>query len=302
MKNIILMCGIAACLALSSGCEWTSVGGVEYWDTSWDEGRLEQINFSGTYRAPDGGLLVRAHDVAETVPTAISAEELGTGDGTRTAFGGSLAHRPVSGSLNIEAGGYVFWDIPGGAATANLRVTPDDGTAGGTINYDTGAWSLSFEDPLAAGTPIFASYTYLTSPHDVPGNTGKPIFSFVISQTGNKLQFIDSNNGRYKGTLGDAIFGEGRRTDVDGATETEVSAAFSAFGASREGYQVTIVGTLKKGTILRTYWTGQYDDAGRPIHEHETIGGYGLEATWIEEDTGSTAYIEAVSEAFPAAE
>lgn len=242
MKKSTILCVLGLCLALCSGCEWTSGGGVEYWDESGD-----WHDFSGSYRAAEGSYLVArfgtgADGVSST--NIVSDELLGTGDGEDTAFGGKLAHRPIAGSLNIEVGavgGYVFWDEAGMSGTASLHVSPEDGSSG-TINYDTGAWSLSFPAPLAEGALILASYTYLDeTPISQPGNHGEPIYTFVVYQTGNKLQIVDNNGSTYEGSIGSVILSEGITT-----------AQFSAYGVS-QGYDVTIVGTMQAGRMHGTF-------------------------------------------------
>lgn len=256
-------------MVLLSGCEWTGGGGVDYWDSSGD-----WVDFSGSYKAADGRYLVTRFGTGlDTVTSTniVFSEHIGTADGNSTVFGGNLAHPPIAGSVNIEVGavgGYVFWDETGGSGTANLQVSPADGSSG-TVNYDTGAWSLSFPAPLARGVMMMASYIYRhTSTVSEQGNTGEPIYSFVLYQTGNRIQLIDSNGATYEGQMG-SVRTSGGRPPEPGATPTSgpVEAQFSAYGVS-QGYNVTIVGVLQgqlQGAALmnRTMRATYIEEGGR---------------------------------------
>lgn len=261
MKKIFLLFGLGLCLALCPGCEWTSGGGVDYWDESGD-----WVDFSGSYTAADGGILVTSFTSSGGSATTnivvstnvVSSELLGTGDGAATTFSGSLSYIPYAGSLNIDVGGYLFWDSADGSGTASLSVTPDDGSEG-TINYDTAAWSLSFPAPITSGSQILASYSYLVSTTNIvtpseQGNHGDAIYSFIVYQTGNTIQIIDSNGTTYEGTIGSVRTSGGLPTDQTTSstvpTSGPVEAQFSATGVS-QGYNVTIVGILQ-GTLAGT--------------------------------------------------
>ena len=91
-------------------------------------------------------------------PTAVVAEVIvASAPGGTKAFSGTLAHAPVAaGSLTTtdDAGPQeTFTDNGNGTLT---------GSAGGsgTINYYTGAWTLTYFANLAIGSVISASYTY----------------------------------------------------------------------------------------------------------------------------------------------
>ena len=55
-RFIVAMSPVLAVAALISGCEWSSSGGGESWNDSWS-----WVDFSGTYRAEGGGVLVSGH-------------------------------------------------------------------------------------------------------------------------------------------------------------------------------------------------------------------------------------------------
>ncbi len=257
MKVFMQFIGLTFCVLALAGCEWSSGGGVTSWD---DSGNW--VDFSGAYKASDGNVLVRAFgSTATTTNTTyttntVASEYLSTGNGTLTAFNGQLAYRPVRGSMTIfTIGGYRFTDSASLTAdTVSLAVTPADGSTG-TFNYSTRAWALTFPAPLADGTQILATYQYASSEqviNPIQGNHGSAIYSFVVYQTGNKLQITDSNGATYEGILGTVRTTAGKIIDPDDTTTTlptsgPVVAQFSASGVS-QGYNVTLVGVLQ-GTL-----------------------------------------------------
>lgn len=105
-------------------------------------------NGTGTGTNGTGG----ATGPATTVPT----EAIGTGVLKQSVYSGAFAHDDVkSGSVTIRAGGlYVFTDNGDGTLSGTAGAT-------GTINYDTGAWSIDLKGAdLPTGTSISATYQY----------------------------------------------------------------------------------------------------------------------------------------------
>lgn len=82
-------------------------------------------------------------------------EQIGLGDGDKTAFSGTLKYAPEAGTLTITVGGYVFTDAGGSDLTCSIA----DG-AYGTFNRITMKWTLSFPAPISAGTPLVATYIF----------------------------------------------------------------------------------------------------------------------------------------------
>ena len=256
MKKILLpLLALPLICVFIVGCEWTSGGGVTAWHAL-----SAPVDFSGDYKSPDGGVLVRkfgsgSASTTNNTTNTVSGEILDTADGAKTAFSGTVANAPlVSGTLTIVVGGYRFTD-PGSSAagTVALTVTPADGSSG-TINLNTGFWALSFPSPIANGMQIIASYQYLASVViNNQGNHGNPIYSIVLYQQGNTIQLIDSCNGRYDGTIGNVA-----------TNASPLVAQFDARGSS-QGYNVQIVGTLQ----------GSYNGS--------TLSSRTMKATFIEE-------------------
>ncbi len=261
MKNLVKMqCVSAGLLALLiagiTGCDWTSGGGVETWTST----GYDWANFSGTYRAPDGKVLVRefgalSNEVGKiTVTNTVSNERLAVGDGVRTEYSGHTSEKPMPGTLSITVGSYRFTDSAANTTvgTYNLNVIPNDGSSG-TINYAARYWTLRFPGPVDNNTPIIANYLYLADDdHAGQGSHGQAIYSFVVNQTGNSLQLIDSNGAVYTGSIGDMNTTAGQQYDPSDESSTllpdgDVFAQFHVSGQS-QGYSVEIAGVFR-GTI-----------------------------------------------------
>ena len=242
MAKLISWLALSLCLCVLNGCEWTAGSGVSSWDSSGD-----WVDFSGSYKAADGGMLVRPFNTNAASPSTttntISSEYLATGDGSKTAFEGQIAHTPVRGSLTIfTIGGYRFTDSASVTAdTVSLAVTPADGSAG-VFNYSTRAWALTFPAPLASGTQILGTYQY-TVAAPIQGNHGNAIYSFMVYQLGNKLQMTDSNGAEYNGTMG---------ANTSGTNTAPSVVQFSATGVS-QGYNVTLVGVFQGSSMTATF-------------------------------------------------
>ncbi|MDP2990636.1 MAG: hypothetical protein Q8O57_08745 [Kiritimatiellota bacterium] len=277
MKILIPMLCLVIGVCFLTGCEWTAGSGVDSWDNSGN-----WVDFSGSYKASDGNVLVRQFGAGTALTTNTASNELlATGDGSKTAFSGQTGNTPVRGSLTIfTAGGYRFTDVAGTTAdTVSLAVTPADGSTG-TFNYSTRAWALTFPAPLASGTQIMGTYQYaIVTP--MQGNHGKAIYSFIVYQTGNKLQITDNNGAMYEGTMGTVRTTGGKPIDANDPstvvpTSGPVVAQFSATGVS-QGYNVTLVGVLQGNLTAGT-----------------TLSGRTMKATYIEA-AGNEADVSAVA-------
>ena len=88
-----------------------------------------------------------------TIPqgSAVSGENIDTGDGGTTIFSGTLADPVKTGTLSITDTVETFTDNGDGTLTG-------DQTGSGTITYTTGAWSVTFNTAPALGQAITADY------------------------------------------------------------------------------------------------------------------------------------------------
>lgn len=308
MSRIVKCLVLIIAVAMFAGCEWDTVGeDVESWNDAhgW-------VNFSGIYRALDGGILVTDFTYTSTagggggtnsggasVQTAVSGEVIAYGVDDKHAYGGTVENHPVvAGTFAISAGGFVFNDDGDGVLV---------GTAGtaGTISYANGAWSIDLNAlEIGQGVAIVAGYVYEASgpsaPQAEPGNTGDPIYTFLVEQLGNRLTITDSGGSVYTGTIQDLASTSGETgANTPNLVAGQVIATFTVSGVSAAGKSVRIMGTLTAGYSRSTSSTstggGDVDPAGGGAGdtidlERVYLRGRLMSATWIEDD-GTTADI-----------
>lgn len=115
------------------------------------------VVLSGKLKANDGiyltGMLLTRNSAAELVPLIVAAAEvIETGDGNTKAFAGALASFPVEpGTVVIGDGVETFADDCFGNLTG-------DAGGSGTINYKTGAYTLTFNANVVLATEVTADY------------------------------------------------------------------------------------------------------------------------------------------------
>lgn len=122
-----------------------------------DKGRMLMWNLENDKTA------LRGSSIDAATQTSVSNETLGTGDGVTTVFTGTLAFK--AGSAKSTCYDLAITTSPSGvtAQDNNLgAIIASGGTAGptGTINYTTGAFSLTFPTAPASGTLIYGSYVH----------------------------------------------------------------------------------------------------------------------------------------------
>jgi len=306
MKMTRLMSVAASAMAVAlvlplAGCDWTSNtdGGFS--------SRYNFLNFSGVYRGVNGGLLVTDYSSEITTPDGegsvgatnnVGSEVIAKGNGVSTAFAGFLdQNNIIEGSLTITTVGYTFTD-----ANSDDNLEGSFG-AFGTINYDTGQWSLNFDGfVLANGANITASYKYFIEPESTTpskgtgsgplgnatsGTTGAKIFAFTVEHFGNRITIIDNNGKEYSGSFGDIRTTSGVNQDNFGSDAQTISAGdsfigtYSVEGISAAGKKVTMVGTFQ-GIIQSA------------IEGRATLDDRLMLGTWIEEN-GRTGNINGES-------
>ncbi len=278
MKRAVGYLCVFCVLALYVGCEWESSGENDSWDAS-----AGWINFSGVYAASDGGVVVAdfSRPTGSTqAETRWTDNEIATGVDGVHVYEGVLSKTPiVAGSLTVVGGGFQFNDTGNGTLTGNISGTS------GTINYSTGTWQIDLGPlTLTTGAPLDAHYRYLEGGDGgsviEPGNSGTPIYSFVVEQTGNKLRFIDSTGMEYNGQMGVVSQAGG---DATGMTSGEVVASF----------EVTRPGVTISGTFQGNYAAPERDASGTAVSAGALDNRY-MAATWME-DNGTTAGIVGVT-------
>lgn len=277
----ILTVGLICVLA---GCEWEVTGDADTWDDSYS-----WVNFSGVYRASDGGYLVSAYTTSVLTTSSggivVNDEPDGTAPMNQTSLSGSCSNYPgiVPGSVTIimaganSAGG--FTDDSSGSLSGTFNLFGIDApilNGAGAINYDTGVWILNLDSPgFMENVAIRLNYTYSPSGStngtiiSDPGSTGAGIYSISVEQTGNVLVFTDSSGAQYKGYISSVSTAGG---DDTGQTSGDVTAQFQVSGTSAGGVSVTIVGSFQGDYTAPTVVGG---GSG-------TLANRVIQATWIE--------------------
>ena len=145
MRRIWYISGLAAMLTLT-GCEWDSSSDGSSWSDQYN-----WLNFSGTYRATDGGTIVRGIATNPGGTTTVSRENKGTTDGSST-YSFSTQYTPlVATSVSVTIGNKSWSDNGNGTMV---------GEGGGEVNYQTGAVTVRGATGLAQGQVINVDYLY----------------------------------------------------------------------------------------------------------------------------------------------
>lgn len=120
----------------------------------------------------------------------VTSEAYGTGNGTAGPYTHTATHIPLSrGSIVITAGAQSARDDGNGA----FVTTPAGGT--GTVDYTTGAMSVTFNAAVAGATPITVTYDYY------PGLPVMMVANFYTASNIRELIVADTRNvNRYNST------------------------------------------------------------------------------------------------------
>jgi hypothetical protein len=271
-KNLLVGLSVGLVwVALFSGCEWeTSDDVTDSWDTT-----AGWLNFSGVYRAANGGLLATSGTVVGTRDFA--RDTLGTGDGLGKSFAGTIQPTVVQGSVSVSDGFETFTDAgtTGGGGTNVVVMTGNlagDKGGSGTVNYLTGMISVTFDQEPADGDEVFVTYLYESSPGGIPGDpisgSSKAIRSLTVHQVGNKITLTDNNGDVYTGTI--SVLTTTATGNNNAAESGVVVGQFDATGTSG-GIPVHIIGTFL-GSFTQPLTAG---GTGALINRT-------LEGTWLE--------------------
>ena len=336
LRRIGTLAAACCAAALIAGCDWQRAGDDNTWNDTYNA-KYSWVDFSGVYEDPDGGYIVRAfvppgsgssvtyvtNSSGGSTGTGVQTLTLGTGNGIQSAFGGNLAPTPViPGSLTIRGilpGGNVetFTDDNSGALKSNLG-NPNIGT----INYLTGAYTVTFLFPVQPGTDVTATYisgqnssltnsttastvteyngesttvssssltneTTVTTPQQ-SGST-EPIFTFSIIQDAYKLTFRDNYGNLYSGRIRDVTTTGGGDNSTTKAA-TVVTATFEVSGN----------GIVISGVLEADYTPGQQPQTVTGLGQAAaappagTLKNRVIRGVWMEH-SGDTGDIVAVS-------
>ena len=228
------------------------------------------------------------------------SEVIATGNGSSTAFSGSLDRSPiVAGSVTISAPPAFTLTDPDSDGTLS-----GTGGSSGTINYSTGAFSLDFGgSAIDAGSDITASYTFLeategtdaTSDSHTSGTSGAKIYSFSIEQNGNTIRIIDNNGNTYDGKLGTSQI-VSQETVSETQQKLQEVIQFNAQGLAG-GTKVKLVGVFNVSEVIffaaGVTQNGDSGDVSASLTETFRTVSLSMAGTWIEE-SGTTANIHAI--------
>ena len=292
---------LLAIAMLPTGCEWESSGGDSTWDDS-----VNWANFSGLYRSGSGSSpLVSNFSLTSggagnpTDPDADIAEHVvvnqagGTQVGPLTVLTGAIPYmnsgvagwsiKPGSVSVTVVAAGSgaqgQFTDDGSGGLSGSFAQLPPASpvTGAGTINYDTGSWSMNLDALYIDDAVITYSYVVLedlnatsggsTTTEDPPTSHGW-VYTLQVVQTGNQLQLTDNRGFVWIGSLSAMTTPSG---DTSGGTAGAVIGTFSATGSSNNGYTIT-------GTFSGTYHVTSSTE-GLPTGQ---LTGRTIQGIWIE--------------------
>lgn len=136
--------------------------------------------------------------------TTVSAEVVGSGDGVDTTFSGTLAFKAGDAKRNCFV---PVFTVTGGEVISDTQLGTLSGTLGatGTINYITGAWSITFVVPPAAGVNNITC-TYQWEMSNTKGvtdfsfsGTRAPLEGFILNQSegGDFIQTVKPYDGKF---------------------------------------------------------------------------------------------------------
>jgi hypothetical protein len=312
MKNPVKsLCGgalfVAALCAVgvfTTGCEWESSGDEGSWNDS-----MGWVNFSGLYRSGSGG---------RALVSDFSLSSGGTG-ATDTTDGDEIEY-PVAGQegplkpgpfvviedvINYQNRGAAGWSLK--PSSVNITITgtstgpvgsfTDDGSgtlsgnysqvpggpsfaAAGTINYDTGAWSLTLSgsDPFVQEARVTYTYVVLNDPDvtegggggsttEDPPTSGDWVYTLQITQTGNRLSFTDNRGFTWQGVISSVTTPGG---DNAGRSPGDVVATFEVRGVTDASYKIT-------GTFSGSYGLTEQDEVMYGVLTSRRIQGIWME-------------------------
>lgn len=274
MKRLLSAAVTVLFLTALSGCEWSSSGDGETWNDEYN-----WANFSGMYRAPEGGVLVTTFTGTAGEPgstVTVAGEGIATAVAGQESYSGLLDHGSVvPGSVTIIAGSFVLNDDGAGGLSGTGK--------SGAVNYTTGAWSIDLDGEWPpAGTTITATYQYTVAgtggESPGPGSSGSPIYSLNVQQEGNLLRMIASDGTTFDGQMGSVRSTVGDLSELPEGTVEELGVIVASFEVSAG--EIRIVGTLQ-GTLSQ-------EEMNYGLFDRQ------MAATWMESN-GTTADILGVA-------
>jgi hypothetical protein len=299
-KTVVLLFVVAGFF----GCEWEST------DDSRSSNSDISVNVSGAYRDAAGSFLVRTSGPSAAQSTS---KAIGTGDGANKVFSGTLSSNPIArGTVSVTDGSETWNDVDGDGTMSSSLPIP---TGSGSVNYDTGAVTVTFTAPPSAGATISATFNFFapgTVENPTSGKSGSPIFLFTVRQNGNRMDIVDDLGDSYVGRIEDPFTDFSNETESDAGTTTTtdgtttdqtaieravgLSYPFEVSGTSA-GNPIRIVGTIKAEVTTFFAPTTDISENGVVTSGLEEVfqrTSFRMVASWIEVNSGASASIDAV--------
>ena len=301
MKNPVKsLCGgalfVAALCAVgvfSTGCEWESSGSEGSWNDS-----MSWVNFSGLYRSGSSGRPLVSNfslssggtvdtgtdDGGSETPSDFTEKPVTTGvadsqAGLFTTINKTINYNPADNDgWSLKPGSVTVNFVGGNGAQGSFTDNGGGGLVGtfsqaqggtvyngtGSINYDTGAWSLSLEASFLGPANISYGYTILLPVADAdevvtpvdeeaddgsdePPTSGDWVYTLQIAQTGNRLSFTDNRGFVWEGALSSVTTPGG---DDTGRSPGDVVGTFEVKGVTDARYKIT--GTFSGAYLVET--------------------------------------------------
>lgn len=222
--------------------------------------RTEAATYSSALNA-ESGVVTAAPVLPGSVSISIGKYVLVDSDDDGALEG---SEGSISGTFVYETGSWSIFSVPvgvpdGATITITYQQAHSDEAASGAIAYESGGWTINLQgSAVATGTPIYATYRYTEtrSAAAASANTGNPIYTFNVLQTGEKLRIIDSNGNEYSGQLYDVNSTAGDLTAIPTGGDDEnpavgdFVASFIAEGEAN-GVFVELEGSFR-GSLLET--------------------------------------------------
>ncbi len=286
MRAHLLLAPVLSATALLVGCEWTSSDGI-----TWDES-YNNVNFSGTYNLGNGLADSSGQNVSKTRDESTKVKTSGGTVKSKTYSqghsSGTIGGGVVPGSVSVVSKGHVKKTYEASFADDGNGVLVGGTDGNGTINYNTGAWSIpatwvetrgkndgdiestSSKGPVITETIVRWQTETVSVTNTTPGYTNIVVQYVSVQQSGQNLTMTFSNGYTFSGKI------SGYNTDSDSIEHaSSVIAKFNVSGANGK-----IVGTLNSLATSRQLdgvWTkggssnaivGSAIGSGRTISEN----------------------------------
>lgn len=225
MKALVGSITFGLVLLLTAGCEggWQFGGSSQNWNESGN-----WMDVSGLY-SPAGKNLWLVSDYSVINGAATASATLFVSQADKTFYTGVVD----VGGINASSVAGFIGDF-GTFSVSNTGVV--GGGASGSINLTTGAFGISI------GTPTTnVEYRIVFSRTDGSGGTGI-IQAFQVTQSGNKVSFMDNLGCTYAGNLG-LVSTNSLGTNA----ATSATYSFDVAGVSQAGFNVEMVGQFVVG-------------------------------------------------------